>query len=379
MRWVPLLLLAACDCSSAPGPSAGPVATQEPVDDDDVAWEEVGRRVGADVPSPGAPPSLRPLARRESRDLTATPRVSFEGPYVSVHLGSPPLAVRSDTGPDEGEQVFRYTLVALEEDGPRDLLTLARRPREVVRSGDHVYVAADALHRVDLSDGSTVQLTTEPVRALAAGPTHVYFVSGGGAILGDPPSTLHRIPKGGGEPEVLYRDLPFIDRLAVHGDRLLWVAKMRPRRLMDLPPGYFTTAPADGSAPPAQQTFASQRPTDVVVDDEAAYILTEGTLGRSLNGSFNDGLVLRRDHDATEWVTLADRQPMPGSLVQDDTHLCWVTSENAGEHVRCVPKAGGPVLDVTELAAGRATLSLRDGVLAWCDPTGARVLSVELP
>jgi len=102
-------------------------------------------------------------------------------------------------------------------------------------------------------------------------------------------------------------------------------------------------------------------------------------LGQTLEGSLLDGLVLRRDHGDTEWVTLADRQAMPQSLVQDQDYVCWSRADPADFAVRCVAKEGGPVFDVARTTLRQPHLALENRLLAWTDAAAGRVMALDLP
>lgn len=222
-RWLPLLVLAACDCS----PRREPVEPPEP-GSKGIAWEEIGRRVGEQVPTPGPPPELRPLEQRRSERLGATPHLLWEAEYASVVLGEPGLALLPDAAPKSSA-----TVVALEQDGPRELASVSSRFPEIAADGEHVYCASeDGLQRIGIRAGAVTTIAADAVKAVALGDTHVYWVTGGAPRPGEPPSVVQRARKDedGAEAETLYRDLPYIHELVLRGDRIYWVAKMRPRR-----------------------------------------------------------------------------------------------------------------------------------------------------
>ncbi len=376
-----LSLLPACDCRQRGAPPSRDMQRSRGSGADDIRWDEIGRRVGAPVPTPGTPPAFAPPIDRSVITLPASPRVLADERLSTISLGQPPLAVRTNNLRAPSASRFSYTLVALEETGPRDLATSEHRYRQIVRDGSSAYcVSEGGLDRIDVASGATTHLADGPTHTVAVGETYVYWVSGGFAMLNEPPSTLYRQPKNGGEIKRLYGDLPYVMRLALYGDRIYWIAKMRPRRLMDAPPGYFVSAPMNGRGEPEIETFAAQRPAGLLVGDDAAYILTEGTLGESIGSSLLDGYVLRRPHGEAQWRALADNQAMPGSLVGDDAYLCWCSAGRDDYAIRCVANSGGPIVRVARVPRIRPTLDLRDGELAWTDDRrGVMAVSLRSP
>lgn len=375
---VGMALMPACDCRQRSDPFSGVPEQPHGSRSDDVRWDDISKRVGAPVPNPGAPPTFEPLVDRSVATLEAQPRVLAKGPYSRIVLGRPPLALRTDNLSARSSSDFRYTLVALDETGPRELVTKRFRYRHIVRDERYAYCAGEGgLDRIDIADGTTTHLADGPTQAMAVSETYVYWVNGGHAMLNEPLSTMYRQSKSGGEIERLYGNLPYIMDLAPRGDRIYWIAKMRPRRLMDQPPGYVAHAAVNGQGDPVVETFSSQRPAGLVIEENAAYILTEGTLGESFDGSFLNGYVLRRPHGETRWRTLADSQALPSSLVHDGTRLCWYSGSSDGYDIRCVANSGGPLLQVARGLQRLPSIDLHDGELAWTgDPRGVMTVSL---
>ncbi|MEM9190486.1 MAG: hypothetical protein AAGF12_14970 [Myxococcota bacterium] len=367
--------VAACDCERSAGPEAGESAT----DPNDVAWGDIADHFGVAVPEPGSAPRFDPPAEQEVVDVEPSTSTLAEQPYDHILPGDPLLLVRTELLGAAQDYGARDTLVAFENGEERAVREWDTMFHCFERADPFVYAGgSESLVRVDLRDGSQRTLFEGRVLALALSDDHIFWATGGPARAGEGPGALHRMPRDGGRAELLYSGMPFVLELLVHRDRLYWIGKRRPRRVMDQPPGYLVSAPLSGGDP-TTEVFASQRPTGLAIDNDAIYLLTEGTLGHSLNDSFNDGYVLRRAHGTNRWRALAHEQPMPSRLVVEESQLCWVASGNTRAHLRCVANTGGPVAELPQ-PSGIPVLAMDDGELYVSDRRGTSTLPLsDLP
>jgi len=152
----------------------------------------------------------------------------------------------------------------------------------------------------------------EPVWGTYPDEDHVYAIAEQG-------TSIFRVPKCGGEPEVIVRTVGNIDGLAISRDLLYWTLSAGPVRRL------FRT-PKDGSGATEELTLEGRAPdyTSIIADDTGAYVIRSESPG-----------IVR--YEATELVVL-EGAPVRATLLADREFLY---TTNYDEGTRRVNKRDG--------------------------------------
>ncbi len=141
---------------------------------------------------------------------------------------------------------------------------------------------------------------------------------------GGPPHQVVRMPKDGGEVEVLASDIDSINAVVVRGEELIILCDgvFDYDRREEVHGAVLYLAP--GAKKPVALATKQRRPESAVFVGDEVYWLNGGWKWPTY---FHDGAVLHTKLAGTKkrWVVRKDL-PMAGSLIRDETHIYWTTT-----------------------------------------------------
>lgn len=173
------------------------------------------------------------------------------------------------------------------------------------------------------------ELTGEPVvlasdqtspRLLALDAEHVVWTTKSSPPNAVVTETIWRVPKRGGAPAAVVRDVRYLASIATYEGHLYWSAfESSTGRIFRL---------ARGSAAPVELVTTNSRPQSLAANRDSVY-WADGAAGA----------LMKVNIDGTGKVPVASGQRGPQNTALDDTHVYWMNSEGAKMPAYAVMKA----------------------------------------